>query len=129
MNELTWKTSTVFVAIGEQTKVYRNLEEMSYAMRRQLSERTKGWHSATIMIADQRGRDVLVQALRGEGSRSQPRPASSVAARGLIAEAEKAANSRLLPGGPSSMVFWRRVREVALLTTVGLALWLAIFGR
>jgi hypothetical protein len=58
------------VAIGGETKVYRNLEEMPYAMRQQLSERTRGWNSATIMIADQRGRDVLVQAMRGEASRS-----------------------------------------------------------
>ena len=129
MSEFTWKTSTVFVAIGEQTKVYRTMDEMPFAVRQRLSEKVKSWNSATIMIADQRGRDVLVRAMCDDGSDRGPRQASSVAARGLIAEAEAAASFRRKSARMYGAALWTRGREVGALVAVAFGLWLVLFGR
>jgi hypothetical protein len=129
MAEFTWKTSTVFVAIGEQTKVYRTMEEMPFAVRQRLSEKVKRWNSATIMIADQRGRDVLVRAMCDDGSERKSRQASSVAARGLIAEAEAAGSLRRRSARLYSADLWTRGRGLGVLVAVAFGLWLVLFGR
>jgi hypothetical protein len=129
MSEFTWKTSTVFVAIGGQTKIYRTVDEMPFAVRQRLSEKVKSWNSATIMIADQRGREVLVRALCDDGSGRGTRHSSSVAARGLIAETEAAASLR----GRSAHLYRAALRiggrEVGVLVAVTFALLLVLFGR
>ena len=125
MKELTWKTSTVYVAIGGDTKVYRTVEEMPFTLRRQLAEKTRGWNSASIVIADQRGWDLLVRAMRGNGPQRQ---ANSAAAGGLIAEAE-AAPFRMHREASGQSAVWRRIREIVILAIVALAVWLAFFGR
>lgn len=60
---LTQRTSTIFVAIGGETRVYRSVEEIPPALKRKLQNVTRGMNSATILIADKRGREELMRAL------------------------------------------------------------------
>ena len=68
MATLTAKSATIFISSGEQTKVYRSFDEVPPELRRKLVETTKGINSATILIADKRGREELVRALQGRQS-------------------------------------------------------------
>jgi hypothetical protein len=68
MAVLTAKSSTIFVATGEGTSVYRSIKEIPVPLRRKLQESMQGMHSATILIADKRGREELIRALQGQPS-------------------------------------------------------------
>jgi hypothetical protein len=68
MAVLTAKSSTIFVATGEGTSVYRSIKEIPIPLRRKLQESMQGMHSATILIADKRGREELIRALQGQPS-------------------------------------------------------------
>lgn len=129
MSRPTLKTSTIFVAIGDDMSVYRSLHEMPARVRRTLRESSRAWNSATIMIADRRGRDELVRAMQGQPSRVDSRLVRSGAARRLIT----ASTSELAPGVPRSANpaphAWRRWVEIAALGAAGLALWLLFLGR
>ncbi len=88
MAQLTAKSSTIFIATGEETRVYRSVDDVPPELRRKLTECTHGMNSATILIADKRGREELVRALQGRPSevhcrlvenirsRQQPEPAT-----------------------------------------------------
>jgi len=68
MAVLTAKSSTIFVATGEGTSVYRSMKEIPLPLRRKLRESMQGMHSATILIADKRGREELIRASQGQPS-------------------------------------------------------------
>jgi hypothetical protein len=68
MAQLTAKSSTIFIATGEETRVYRSVDDVPPELRRKLTECTRGINSATILIADKRGREELVRALQGRPS-------------------------------------------------------------
>jgi len=68
MSGLIARTSTIFIATSERTDVYRSLAEVPLPLRRKLQASTRGMNSATILIADKRGREELVRALKGEPS-------------------------------------------------------------
>lgn len=72
MTKLTARSSTIFIATGNKTKVYHSLSEVPPELRRKLDDSTKGTHSATILIADRRGREELVRALQGKASDLRP---------------------------------------------------------
>ena len=65
MNRTTVKSSTIFVAEGSKTRVFRSLDAIPADLRRRLEKSTNGIHSATILIADRRGRDEIARALNG----------------------------------------------------------------
>lgn len=69
----TFRCSTIFVAEGAETHVYRSFSEMPTQMRRRISARTRGGASATIFIANRGGREELAKRLRGMPSRVQTR--------------------------------------------------------
>jgi len=58
------KTSTILIASGEQRGVYRSVEEMPDALKRELIRSTNGLNSATIVIADRQGRKEIAKAIR-----------------------------------------------------------------
>ncbi|MDX2153931.1 MAG: hypothetical protein SFV54_24535 [Bryobacteraceae bacterium] len=64
MNRLTFRTSTIFIGAGNETKVYRRLEEVPPQLRKKLIATTNGRNSATILIADRKGRRELARAVR-----------------------------------------------------------------
>src|SRR4029077_13405984 len=81
MNRVTVKTSTVFIAKGGKTRVYHSVNDVPPRLRKQLEDSTNGFNSATILIADRRGREEIVRALNGLPSGLRSRLASSLAPR------------------------------------------------
>jgi len=65
MPRVTLKSSTIFISVGERTEVYRSVDEVPPTLRKKLEESTNGIHSATILIADRRGREEIMRAIRG----------------------------------------------------------------
>lgn len=80
MQRVTLKTSTIFIAKGDTTKVYNSLAEVPQALRKELEESTNGFNSATILIADRRGREEVRRALKGMPSALRTRFAPSLEA-------------------------------------------------
>jgi hypothetical protein len=78
MEKLTAKSSTIFIATNDETRVYRSVGEVPAHLRRRLEESTTGSNSATILIADKRGREELVRALQGLPSEVQSRLATTL---------------------------------------------------
>lgn len=91
MTRLTAKTSTIFIASGASTRVYHALSDVPAPLRRKLEKSTKGSQSATILIADRRGREELVRALQ-TGPKRQPERTPAAA---LPAIARKTLRNRL----------------------------------
>jgi hypothetical protein len=116
---LTAKTSTIFISTGDGTRVYRSVGEVPPKLRRRLEETTTGENSATILIADKRGREELVRALRGLPSDVQSRLARTIQSRRAKAEAERVS----LPPPKHRLRFWV---ELLLPFGVGFALWLLL---
>jgi hypothetical protein len=81
MAQLTARTSTIFIATHEQTRVYRSVEDVPLVLRQKLLECTRGINSATILIADKQGREELVRALQGRPSEVQCRLVENIRAR------------------------------------------------
>jgi hypothetical protein len=61
----TLKTSTIFVSVGQRTRVYRSVDDMPAPLRHKLEKTTGGSNSATILIADRKGKEELVRAIQG----------------------------------------------------------------
>ncbi|MBV9266754.1 MAG: hypothetical protein JO061_11350 [Acidobacteriaceae bacterium] len=81
MTRLTTRSSTIFIATSDKTRVYHSLSDVPPDLRRRLQEYTRGVNSATILIADKRGREELVRALQGHSSDVQCRVANRARAR------------------------------------------------
>jgi hypothetical protein len=79
MHRVTVKTSTIFIAKGGKTRVYHSVNDVPPRLRKQLEDSTNGFNSATILIADRRGREEIVRALNGLPSGLRSRLASSLA--------------------------------------------------
>ena len=90
MNRTTVKSSTIFVAEGGKTQVFRSLDEMPADLRRRLEKSTNGNHSATILIADRSGRDEISRALNGLPTDFQSKVAAEVSGRRKAAAGESA---------------------------------------
>lgn len=89
----TFRTSTILIATDGKTRLYKSRSEMKPALRRSLQQTLNSSMSATILIADQRGRDEILKLLRGE--ESALRGASSNMRRRLRSEARAAVRTRL----------------------------------
>jgi hypothetical protein len=63
---LTTKCSTIMIAHKGETLVYHSLDEVPDDLREKLLETTQGVHSATILIADKRGRQEILQTTLGD---------------------------------------------------------------
>lgn len=117
MARVTARSSTIFISSGGETLVYRSVEEIPPALRKILQESTQGINSATILIADKRGREELVRAIRGQPSEVQCRLAEAIRSR-------QAGNppKRRLPLVLSA----RTWLELLLTAAVGASLWFFI---
>jgi hypothetical protein len=78
MPRVTLKSSTIFVSVGTRTEVYRSVEEVPPSLRKKLEESTNGINSATILIADRRGREEIMRAIRGGPSNLKTRLTASL---------------------------------------------------
>lgn len=123
MNRVTVKTSTIFIAKGGKTHVFRSVTEVPARLRRELEESTNSFNSATILIADRRGREEIVRALNGMPSALRTRLATS-----LTRDTAKPASEGPKPA--AWVAFFRRNWvEILLPGAVGAIVWLAFNFR
>lgn len=119
MPQLTAKSSTIFISIGPETRVYRSVEDVPPGLRRRLAESTHGMNSATILIADKRGRAELVRALRGHSNDVQCRLIEALRSR----KSDQPQNSQRRW---FQLTSWRMWVEVLLPVAFGVSLWFLI---
>jgi hypothetical protein len=116
MEKLTAKSSTIFIATSDETRVYRSVGEVPPHLRRRLEESTSGSNSATILIADKRGREELVRALQGLPSEVQSRLATT-----LRTNQRRQSPIAGRPGRRMSLRLWL---EILAPIAVGFTVWL-----
>ena len=58
------RSSMILISAGETEAVYRSVKEVPAPLRRKLLKSTNGLNSATILIADRRGREEIARAIR-----------------------------------------------------------------
>lgn len=73
-----FQTSTVLISAGGADLVYRSVEEVPTRLRTRLLKSTNGGNSATILIADRRGRKQIAKAMRSLPSPAQRRLRRSI---------------------------------------------------
>lgn len=124
MQRVTVKTSTIFIAKGGKTRVYHSVNEVPPRLRKQLEDSTNGFNSATILIADRRGREEILRALNGMPSGLRSRLASS-----LNSPPSSAGTPAQGPAHPALRFLRRNWAEVLLPAAVGVIVWLAFHYR
>ena len=111
MHRVTVKTSTIFIAKRGPTQVYRSVGEIPAKLRKELEESTNSFNSATILIADRRGREEIVKALNGMPSTLRSRLANSLTPRSAGERAGDTPESKAMPvmrfgAARPRMIFW-----------------------
>jgi hypothetical protein len=110
MDRMTVKTSTIFISVGEKTKIFRSVDDVPPKLRRKLQETTTGLNAATILIADKKGREEIVKALRGLPSGLRAKPARLT--KKIVRRMD-----------------WKTWAEILLPGAIGLLIWLAFSYR
>jgi hypothetical protein len=118
MPRVTLKTSTIFISLGDETRVYRSVDDVPPPLRRKLEQSTSSLNSATILIADRRGREEIVRAIRGLPSNVSSRLASNLQTNGK--RNRIALDWRLL------LRYWA---EILLPGVIGVSVWLLLSLR
>jgi hypothetical protein len=75
-----FQTSTVMISAGGADRVYRSVDEVPNPLRSRLLKSTNGANSATILIADRRGRKEIAKAMRNLPAHAQRRLMQSILA-------------------------------------------------
>jgi hypothetical protein len=111
----TFQVSTVLIAAEGSDQVYRSVDEVPAKLRTRLLKSTNSANSATILIADRRGRKEIARAMR-----KLPGPAQRRLARAaLSADTAAGAAAWLTPA--------RRAAIMAVIAVCCLALILLVF--
>jgi len=120
MHRVTVKTSTIFIAKTGRTQVFRSVGEIPARLRKELEQSTNSFNSATILIADRRGREEIMKALHGLPSNLRSRLANSLSPRPT--EEAKATQAA---GQPATFVGFLRRNwlEISLPAAVALIVW------
>jgi hypothetical protein len=114
MSRVTLKSSTIFISVGNKTEVYRSVNDVPPPLRKKLEQSTNSINSATILIADRKGKEEIVRAIRGLPSSLRSRLTHSLRSE---ARKESRATGRWTLLGQD----WA---EVLLPAAIGLAVWL-----
>jgi phage FluMu protein Com len=115
-----YQTSTVLISSGGKDRVYRSVEEVPARLRTKLLKSTNGSNSATILIADRRGRKEIARAMRHLPTPAQRRLVRSV----LGSEGAPGAGTWLTPLRKKIIVAIVAVMMAAFLALVYLHTWL-----
>ena len=98
------KTSSVLIAAGGGCQLYKSVSDVPAGLRKTLQETTNSRNSATILIADRRGKEEIAKALE------------------RIAEAPPAPAP--VPAQPQPAFSWRNWAGAAVVLFGGLVAWL-----
>jgi hypothetical protein len=98
------KTSSVLIAAGGGCQLYKSVSEVPAGLRKTLHETTNSRNSATILIADRRGKEEIARALE------------------RIAEVPPAPLP--VPAEPKATFGWRNWAGAAVVLLGGLIAWL-----
>src|SRR6202011_4420913 len=115
MSRVTLKSSTIFISVGNKTEVYRSVDDVPPALRKKLEQSTNGINSATILIADRKGKEEIVRAIRGLPSSLRSR-LSATLRHEARQETSKAPNRWT--------ALWQEGREIMRRAVIGWAVWL-----
>lgn len=118
MDKLMQKVSTIVVGNGNTVRTYRSAEEMPPAVQRQMDQALSGENSATLLIADERGRQEILKSLRGQETDLDSRLISALANR-----------QREQPAPRRWRLSTRGWIEIGVLSLIGLVLWLIAAWR
>ena len=116
MPRVTVKTSTIFISVGEKTQVFRSVDDVPPPLRKQLEQSTNGINSATILIADRRGREEILKAIRGLPSSVRSRLAGTATNPGATPHKAK-------PQQPAQWLHLRNWVELVLPVALGAVVW------
>ncbi|MBI3680660.1 MAG: hypothetical protein HY235_09710 [Acidobacteria bacterium] len=85
MERIVQRFSVVYVTSGRKTKVFRSLEEMPEDLRQKLIRTARTSHVDTLIIANEKGRELLQsQGLPRQEPVSAPPPAMPAALRWIL---------------------------------------------
>jgi hypothetical protein len=120
MSRVTLKSSTIFISVGNKTEVYRSVAEVPPSLRKKLEQSTNGINSATILIADRKGKEEIVRAIRGLPSNLRTRLSTSL----------REPTAARIERPPIPWAEWARVwgdwAEFLLPAALGAAVWLLL---
>jgi hypothetical protein len=119
MAQLTARSSTIFIATGRETRVYRSVEDVPPELRQKLVSCTRGINSATILIADKHGREELLRTFQDRPSEVECRLRESL----RPSHPEREPNE---PERKSRLQSLRTILELLLPVAVGASLWFFI---
>jgi hypothetical protein len=68
MSKYTVKSSTVFVSVDDETRVFRSVDEVPPEWRRRFERPKGGLKPQTILIADRKGKEEIMRSLQGRPS-------------------------------------------------------------
>ena len=118
MSRVTLKSSTIFISVGDKTEVYRSVADVPPPLRKKLEQSTNSINSATILIADRKGKEEIVRAIRGLPSNLR------------YAHLHRRARGSAARRGQSLRVTWSRLwqdwAEFLLPAAIGVAVWLLV---
>jgi hypothetical protein len=114
MSRVTLKSSTIFISVGNKTEVYRSVADVPPPLRKKLEQSTNSINSATILIADRKGKEEIVRAIRGLPSNLRSR----------ISTAVRDETPRAEPKPPITWSsLWQDWAEFLLPAAIGVAVW------
>ena len=120
MSRVTLKSSTIFISVGNRTEVFRSVDDVPPPLRKKLEQSTNSINSATILIADRKGKEEIVRAIRGLPSSLRSRLSAS-----LRQEARQ--ESSQVPNRWAAL--WQDWAEILLPAVIGLAVWLLFTAK
>ena len=102
-----FQSSAVLISADGDDRVYRSVDEVPYPLRHRLLKSTNSANSATILIADRRGRQEIAKAMRNLPGSGQRRLMKSLLGGG----APSAASAQFTP-------LWKRIVVASVLALV-----------
>jgi hypothetical protein len=129
---ITVKSSTVFVSVDHETRVFRSVDEVPPEWRKRFERPRGGLKPQTILIADRNGREEIRRSLEGRPSAVQTRWNSSsgsgfpgvaagpVPPAAVVRASSRGAVERTMHAPQSSVLHWD-ARRIAFETALALA--------